>query len=190
MLSSFSGGLSRTLRVFALSGAALLLMSGSTLAAQQISQTGTIGDAFFTDTMNHPGATCSYQGAAGTMYFSGVTVKGPKLQWPDQNVNVAEHGWVAYRIQIQHFDGTNWTVIKQSSPTKLKVYDNVTTKFPAKTLTWSTPVNHSYRAGVSLKWIKTDGSTWGRSTYYLEFHRLGFDNTVSSTCVGRHSNQL
>lgn len=185
---SVSSRISRTLRVLVLAGVAVPLAASSALAATQTSQTGSIGHVAFSDSASAPGARCSYQGAAGTLFFSGVSVKGPKVTWPDQNGSVVEHGWVSFRIQIQHFDGSTWSVVKHSAPTKRKAFDNSWTQFSAKSLSWGGPNNHVYRAGVTLKFINTDGSTKGRATYIIDNHRRLYDNSVGSACVGRHPN--
>lgn len=108
--------------------------------------------------------------------------------WPDQNSGVVEQGWVAVRIQIQHFNGSTWSVVKVGSVTKLKAWDNKWTQFPSKTLSWGGPNNHKYRAGVVVKFIKTDGSTEGRASYIIDNHRRLYDNSVGAACVGRHPN--
>lgn len=187
MRISVPGRISRAASVVALAGVAVALVASSALAATQTSHSGTIGSVKFSDSDTHPGATCTYQGAAGSLYFSGVQVKGPKVMWPNTSAG-ADHGWVAFRVQIQHFDGATWSVVKQSSPTKMAVSDSAWTSFAAKNLSWPGPNSHIYRASVSLKWITAGGSTEGRATYVLDHQRRGYDNSVGTACVGRHPN--
>ena len=68
------------------------------------------------------------------------------------------------------------------TPVKIQAWDNTQTAFAGRTLSWTGPDNNSFRAGVSLKWIKTNGTVWGRSTYFLDYHRLAYDASVSSEC--------
>lgn len=185
---SVPGRLARTLRVFVLVALAVALAASSVLAAHQTGMSGSIGSVAFNDGVSNPGARCSYQGAAGTLYFSGVKVKGPQVQWPDQVADVAEHGWVAFRIRIDHFNGVDWSVVKTSAPTKTKVWDDHYTQLAAKSLSWGGPNNHQYRASVTLKFIKPNGTTIGRATYVIDNHRRGYDNSVGAGCVGRHPN--
>src|SRR4051812_29332082 len=73
----------RALGVLAFSAALVSLAASSSLAATLQHHTGTIGPARFTDTSDKPGAECTYEGAAGTQYFTGMKLRGPRVKSPN-----------------------------------------------------------------------------------------------------------
>lgn len=182
----------RALGVLALSAAFVSLAGSSSLAATLQHHTGTIGPARFTDTSEKPGATCTYEGAAGTQYFTGMTLRGPRVKYPDQDPALGheDYGKVGYKIQLQHQTGSGpWQNYVTSPEVKLTAYDDVWFKFPVRTQNWSgaTSLGGKWRAEVILTWYKLDKSVLGTGYWTIDNYKRGYNGSVGSTCKGRWS---
>lgn len=180
----------RSLRAIGLAAAAIPLAASSTaLGYNTTNQTGSVGTYFWTDTMAMPAVLCTYEGAAGSMYFNGVRVKAPTAYWPDQNSdNDHEHGKIGMRTRIEHYNGSTWDVVKAGPEVKMWASESTAAALTKQTVSWSGPNSRRYRASVVLTWWKTNGNKLGRVWVLMDFHRRQYDNSVGSSCIGRHSN--
>jgi hypothetical protein len=181
---------SRSVRALGLAAAMIPLAASSAFAYHQTAQTGSVGHYSWTDDATHPAAKCSYQGAAGSLYFDGVRVKAPVAYWPDQDSNVSdEHGDIGWRTVIQHFNGATWDVVKKGPEVRMPASETTAAAFAAQKVNWPGPNSRRYRAAAILTWWLPDGVTkLGRAWVQIDFHRRAYDGSVGSSCVGRHQN--
>jgi hypothetical protein len=178
----------RTVSAVAISAAFATLAADSSMAATLQSHSGSIGHVKFTDTSSTPGATCLYEGAAGTQYFAGMTLRAVKVEYPNLNPNVVDHGKVAYQIELEHQKpGQAWQNYLESNPVKKDASDNAFTKFPAQTGNWSgaTALGGKWRAEVILTWYNSDNAVLGKGTWTIDNLKRQFNGSVGATCQGR-----
>jgi len=178
----------QALGIVVLTAALLPLGASPLLAATLVSHSGTIGTVKIKDTASKPGATCGYSGAAGTLYFDGITVRGPKVEFPDVTSGV-DHGKVGMRVLLQHASGGAYTTFVTSPETKISVTDSAFSAFSNKhqAFTGAEP-GGTWRAEVVLTWYNAGGSVRGAATYLINNHLRGFNGSVSSSCPAKHHN--
>jgi len=178
------------LSVVAFSAAFVSLAGSSSLAATLQHQSGVVGHSHIKDRVSgKPGATCLYEGAAGTQYFIGMRFKSMAVEYTDENSGV-EHGKVGQRVVLQHeFDSNGWQTKVTSSETKIKAYDNVFSKFPVRSQHWTrdAAMGGKWRGEVILTWYRADHSVLGTATWSLDWYERDNNDTRGSTCKGKWS---
>lgn len=176
----------QALGIVVLTAALLPLGVSPLLAATMVSHSGTIGHVKIKDTASKPGATCHYSGAAGTLYFDGMTVRGPKVEFPDVTSGV-DHGKVGRRVLLQHASGGAYTTFATSTQQKISATDSAFSTFPHKLQNWMGAVTGgTWRAEVVLTWYNPGGSVRGSATYVIDNHLREFNGSVSSSCPAKH----
>jgi hypothetical protein len=180
----------RALGAIAFAAVFVSLAGSSSLAATLQHHTGTIGPARFTDTSDKAGAECTYEGAAGTQYFSGMKLRGPRVKYPNLDAQHEDYGKVGYKIQLQHQSGSGpWQNYVTSPEVKLTAYDDVWFKFPVRTQNWSgaTSLGGKWRAEVILTWYNGDHSIKGTGYWTIDHYTRDYNGSVGSSCKGRWS---
>jgi len=180
----------RALGALAFSAAFVSLAGSSSFAATLQHHTGRIGNTQFKDTPSKPGATCTYEGAAGTFYFNGMKLRAIKVGYPDQNDHHYDVGKVGYKIQLQHQSGSGpWTNMVTSPEVKLTANDETWVKFPARTQNWNGPtaMGGKWRAEVILPWYDYDNSVMGTGYWTIDNYEHDYNGSVGSVCKGKWS---
>ena len=174
----------RGLSLAVIAGACIALSGGTALAAQVVGETGSHGHYSFTDSVAHPGATCSYEGAAGTFHFNGLRVRPPTMYYPDRSsTNPHEHGSVAWQVKIQHRQGGVWATVKTGALISSVAYENQAAMFASKFVSWPGPDSTKYRALVTLTWYNHDASIYGTVSAVIEHYRDAHGNPAGA-CKG------
>jgi hypothetical protein len=163
-------------------------MGGSSLAATLVHHSGTIGPVKLKDTATAPFAECTYEGTAGTQYFSGMKVRAVRVEYPNLTSGV-DSGKVGYKLELQHQKvGQAWQDYVTSNEVKITAYDNAWAKFAAKSQIWMGAVQGgSFRAEVILTWYNADNSVRGTGTWVIDNYTRDYNGSVGSSCKTRHS---
>jgi hypothetical protein len=176
----------RVLATVVLTGALLSVGGLPASAATLVSHSGTPGPTTLKDTATAPGAECTYEGAAGTQYFSGMTLRAIKVEYPDLTIN-PDHGKAGYRIVLQHAStGGTFSTFVTSPEWKMDVQDSQFAKFPKRSQGWNTAKAGKWRAEAVLTWYNPGGTVIGKSTWLIDNYTRDFNGSVAGTCPGKH----
>jgi hypothetical protein len=178
------------LGAMAFSAVFIAIAGSSSLAATFQHQTGSIGHTHFKDRESKPGATCHYEGAAGTFYFTGMRIRGMAVEYPDQGSGV-DSGQVGQKVVLQHSSngGSTWQNYVTSTETKITAYDNAWARFPTRSQNWNgaTAMSGKWRAEVILTWYNGDNSVKGRGFWTLDWYERDYNDTRGTSCKGKWS---
>jgi hypothetical protein len=179
----------RALGALAFAAAFVSLAASSSFAATLQHQTGVIGHTHFKDRESKPGATCLYEGAAGTQYFIGMRFKSMAVEYRDES-SAVEHGKVGQKVVLQHWAGSGpWQNYVTSTETKITAYNNAFFTFPVRTQNWNgaTAMGGKWRAEVILTWYNADNSVKGRGYWTLDWYECDYNDTRGTSCKGKWS---
>jgi hypothetical protein len=176
----------RTVRAGLVTIAFITLLSGAhaaALASVPIDSTGEHGEYSVTDTTDQPGATCRYEGTAGSWYLGRIHVPAPTVYG-----STAEQRSVGYRLLLQRRTAQGWQTVQRGT-----LISGVADENTAATLTGSTiardiekaPNSGRYRAALNLIWWDANAQVDGRVVLAMEHHRRTSDQSVGPSCKAR-----
>ena len=163
--------------------AMILGPQGAAHAAVPIHETGTTGEYDVTDTLSDPGATCRYEGAAGSWYLHDIRVPAPTIYGSSSQLRS-----VGYRLLLQRRSADGWTTIQRGP-----LISGVASEDEAADITGSSvvrdparaPNQGRYRAALRLIWWDANARVEGTVILAIENHRWDHDDSVGATCRGR-----
>lgn len=161
----------------------LLATQGVADASVPIREGGTHGAYRFTDTAVRPGASCRYEGTAGTWFLQRIHVRAPTIYGAS-----AQLGSVGYRLLLQRRTAHGWRTAQRGT-----LISGVADRDTAATVTGSTVVRDvaiapnwpRYRAALKLTWWDAQAQVQGRVLLAIEHHRRTSDDSIGPSCGGR-----
>lgn len=148
-------------------GPAVVLAMGLSLAApaaayEIVYDDGPRGDFMLVDTADMPGGRCGYsaENSAGIARFRWLRVKAPDVYAADRNADQRDSRIVGWSFRIQRLQpGGSWTKVAASSEQRARAYEDAAANLdPKKVYFHGTNDGSQYRALVTIKWYKPNGS--------------------------------
>jgi hypothetical protein len=158
--------------------AAMLIAAAPALADTDIGETGVVGAHSLIDTLDKPGATCTYKdkNVSGVPFvLAKVKARPPQVLARNVTSFEGDEQLVGWRFTVEkqvtfNSDGS-WTPIVKSSIQKATATESGAAPFTAMKVRVPVPTEAArYRVKVKLFWYRF-GSTEGTSTHLVDFYK-------------------
>ena len=166
----------------------LLTAAGPAVGYQVISEVGPHGSYFLNDSMTTPGARCTYgpKVYSNWAYLKLMRVAPPRVFAADRDANKRDRRVVTWQWSLQRRNNDaatpRWRVVKSSAVQRKIAYEDAQAPFTGMTVNYDShqeDPNHAgayvvFRALVTIKWYKPDGSVESTVKLVPDYYRIDF----------------
>jgi hypothetical protein len=159
------------------------------------SKSGVIGHYQVKDTSAHPPVTCNYTNAYPSHYLVSLSVKAPKVWWPNTSKSDKnENGMVGWWPVIQRQTKTGWHTVTTGAEQQAVAHEDhprydAADRAPLtkKTIAWKASEPDMYRVVVYVTWYGQDAAM-GHVKHVVAHYRMayaGYSSKGTGGCSGR-----